>query len=304
MTVEKKEEEVKPEETKEAPAPEESKSVQDLIDEREKAEEASTETPPETPPEEPPKEEAPPEETLEEKPSEERQVPVKALQRERQKKQAAEARAKAAEARAAALEAQRPPEPKPVPENFDTQEQYDNAVREREIQEEVARQLKVKAEEESQREAKVKAEKEVDAFTSLMGKAHDADEKFEERFQYVDSVSRDNHGYSRALVTSPVADKVISHLANNPEEAERIATLSDVEAVKAIGAIEDKIKSPPKPNTTTRAPQPVAPVGGTAKTDVPKYNPDMSAADKAAARKKAEESGMSVAEYLGITGEL
>jgi hypothetical protein len=239
-----------------------------------------------------------PEET-EEAPAEERQVPVTVVQRERQRRREALARASEAEAKLAAIEAQKPPEPKPTLDQFETVEQYDAAVRAQEVKDEVARQLQIKNEAEAEEARKLQEAKELSDFTSRIDKARDKFKDFNENFEFVDSVSNQSPGYARALVTSEVVGDIIQHLAANPAEAERIATLSYEGQVKAIGAIEAKIQSPPKPNRTTRAPSPVDPVGGSAKTAQIKWKPGMTPAERAVWKKQAKESGASIAELLG-----
>lgn len=277
-------------EVEETPAPE--KTVLDLASEEEATPEESpveeaTEEVPEEAPEEP-----------EEEPVE-RQVPVTALQKERKRRQEAEARAKEIEARIAALESQKEIPPKPTADQFETHEEYLEALAEQKAEEKVARQFQMQSEAQRQAEQKRQAEAELTKFTSLMDKAHASDPKFEESFEYVSTVSGEHPGYSRALVTSPVADKVIKHLAANPAEAERIATLSPEGQIKAIGAIEMKISSPPKPRNVPKAPEPITPVGGNANTTpIMKYDENMSAEDKAKWKEQALKSGLPLSELL------
>ena len=286
--------EAKSEEVAETQTPE--KTVLDLIAEEEVEEapveptEETTEGGPEEAPEELPEE---PEEPVE------RQVPVTALQKERKRRQEAEARAKEIEARIAALETQKEIPPKPTVDQFETHEEYLEALAEQKAEEKVALQFQRQSEAQRQAEQERQAEAELTKFTSLMDKAHASDPKFEESFEYVSAVSGEHPGYSRALVTSPVADKVIKHLAANPAEAERIATLSPEGQIKAIGAIEMKISSPPKPRNVPKAPEPITPVGGNADTTpIMKYDENMSAEDKAKWKEQALKSGLPLSELL------
>jgi hypothetical protein len=103
-----------------------------------------------------------------------------------------------------------------------------------------------------------------------------------------------------AIVNSEVPDKLIKYLANKPEEAERIAGLSEVGQIKAIGAIEDKITAPPpKPKKKTEAPKPVNPVGGDAKTGKGlKWKEGMTPTEKAEFKKTMAEQGLTMLDVI------
>lgn len=62
-----------------------------------------------------------------------------------------------------------------------------------------------------------------------------------------------------AILDSPLGAKLTYHLAKHPEEVERIARMSPVQQLKAIGVIEASLSSPVK---TTKAPAPIKPIGG------------------------------------------
>jgi hypothetical protein len=303
-----KEAEVKSDEEVVAPTPEDEKSVQDLIDAKDEevaddageADDSSdgTDDGPVDGDGDPPEPE-----------KKQRQVPVSVVQKERQRRREAEARAKALEERSAALESQvaKPQQEslqKPQLSQFNTVEEYADALAEYSDKkaELVARQTVAKefqTQTEAQRQAEQKREADMAAakFNKMMDDARAEDEAFEESFQYMDSVSFDHPSYSNAIVESPVADKLIKFLASNTDEAERIATLSPTNQVKAIGAIEDKITAPPpKPNKTTQAPKPVNAVSGNAKTGKVKWKPNMSKSEREAFRKQAE--GVSISELL------
>lgn len=66
----------------------------------------------------------------------------------------------------------------------------------------------------------------------------------------------------RAIMDSDMGPQVAYWLAKNPEEAERIAELSPLAAVKAIGRIEEKIEAGAlKAKKPTSAPPPINPSG-------------------------------------------
>lgn len=62
---------------------------------------------------------------------------------------------------------------------------------------------------------------------------------------------------AEAIIDSDVGPQLTYYLAKNPQEAERIAGLSPVRAIREIAAIEAKIKAPPAPTAkATSAPPP------------------------------------------------
>ena len=69
-----------------------------------------------------------------------------------------------------------------------------------------------------------------------------------------------------AIAESEVGPEILYHLAQHPDEAKRILTLSPVRAVVELGKLEAKLTPPaaaPKQKTkVTSAPDPVTPVGG------------------------------------------
>ena len=68
-----------------------------------------------------------------------------------------------------------------------------------------------------------------------------------------------------AIVESDLGPKVAYWLANNPEEAKKIASMSPLATVRAIGRIEERLESQAKaPKKPTSAPAPLKPVGGKA----------------------------------------
>ena len=88
-----------------------------------------------------------------------------------------------------------------------------------------------------------------------------------------------------AIVESDLGPKVAYWLANNPEEAKKIASMSPLATVKAIGRIEERLESQAKaPKKPTAAPAPLKPVGG--KASVQKDPGQMSDAEYLEWRKK------------------
>lgn len=62
-----------------------------------------------------------------------------------------------------------------------------------------------------------------------------------------------------AIIDSDTPAKLMAHLAQNPDEAERIARLSPARQAAEIGKLETKLASAPK---VSNAPAPIKPIGG------------------------------------------
>lgn len=63
---------------------------------------------------------------------------------------------------------------------------------------------------------------------------------------------------SQALVESDKGPQLMAYMAANPEEVERIASLSAVQQVKEMGRLEDKLSAAPR---SSKAPAPITPIG-------------------------------------------
>lgn len=79
-----------------------------------------------------------------------------------------------------------------------------------------------------------------------------------------------------ALMDSEKGPEIAYYLASNREEAERIATLNPVAAIRAIGAIEAKLSTPPpapkpKPKVSS-APEPITPVSKPSATRATRFD--------------------------------
>lgn len=178
---------------------------------------------------------------------------------------AAEARAAEAEARAAALEAKLAP-PKAKDDEEPQASAYTDAF-------EYARDLSkwstakaLKERDEAQAKAAVQqswnsrltaTKAEIPDFDEVLSSASDI---------AVSDVVRDS------LVESEVGPKILYHLAQNPDEAEKLNKLSPAAALRAIGRLEAKFEQAPAPAPAPkapapRAPQPVTPIRATAVAD-------------------------------------
>lgn len=75
-------------------------------------------------------------------------------------------------------------------------------------------------------------------------------------------------GALEAIADSDVGPDILNHLADNPKECERIASLSPIAAIREIGRIEAKLEAKPEPKkTASKAPAPITPGGGDSPSD-------------------------------------
>lgn len=79
-----------------------------------------------------------------------------------------------------------------------------------------------------------------------------------------------------AIVESDVGPKLAYYLANNPDEATKIANMSPIGAIRALGRIEERLASSPVKKITS-APPPVGSVAGSASVT---KNPDKMSAEE------------------------
>lgn len=68
----------------------------------------------------------------------------------------------------------------------------------------------------------------------------------------------------QAIMESEVGPKLAYYLANNPDEAEKIAGMSPIAAIRTLGRIEERLLNQKTAVKTTNAPAPITPVGSRA----------------------------------------
>lgn len=85
-----------------------------------------------------------------------------------------------------------------------------------------------------------------------------------------------------AIQESDIGPKIAYYLASNPDEAEDIAELRGIAAIRAIGRIEAKLEA--QKSSVTKTPAPIKPVGQ--KSNIEKSPEKMTDAEFAAWRKK------------------
>ena len=99
-----------------------------------------------------------------------------------------------------------------------------------------------------------------------------------------------------AVMEADNAEDVAYYLAKHPQEASDLSKLGALAQIRAIGRLEAKLSAePPKPKTPSKAPAPIAPLGGKsgATGDTPSDNDDMATwmRKENARMKRAQASG-------------
>lgn len=98
-----------------------------------------------------------------------------------------------------------------------------------------------------------------------------------------DSEAAISREMGQAIVESDYGADIAYYLAQHPEDAKRIASLSPIRQIVEIGKLEDRV-SKPAPKAITKAPEPITPAGSRAKAD--KNPSEMSPSEFAAWRKR------------------
>jgi hypothetical protein len=212
--------------------------------------------------------EAKPERTFTQKELDE--VVQKRLAKEsRRAERLAEARLRAefAEKRVSELESRlNPPNPesgKPTPEQFKDYESYIDALTDWKVEQKVGG---IRQETAQQQQQRVLAQ----AAQTIMPKLKAAQSKYDD-FEEVATSFKAPRALQAAMLESDITGDLYYYLGANPEERERLFGLSEVGQVRAIAALEAKLKAPPKP---TQTPAPIVPNSGNSK--VTKHPTDMS----------------------------
>ena len=86
------------------------------------------------------------------------------------------------------------------------------------------------------------------------------------------------------ILESDESARVTYYLAKHPNEAARLNAMTERQAAKAIGAIEERLSRPAEPKKQTTAPKPIVPVKGRGSTP---FNPATASMDQYVAKRKA-----------------
>ncbi len=153
---------------------------------------------------------------------------------------------------------------KPVPDDFESYEAYQEALVDWKLEEKTARETRKQAEDKELNDQK-ETEK---GFYDRLGKYGDEHEDF---FDLVinNKDLKITPNIFQAVMDSEHAPEILHELGKNPAEAARIAKLSPVAVIREIGRIEANFlkegKAPEPKKKTTDAPEPITPIGGNKK---------------------------------------
>jgi hypothetical protein len=145
-----------------------------------------------------------------------------------------------------------------APEQFETYEDYAEALAERKAQELLAR-----------REAEQQQRAYLEAY-------HDREEVARDRYDDFEQVAYNpnlpvTEAMARAIQASEIGPDVLYHLGSTPSEAARISRLDPILQAREIGKIEARLAAEPLVKKTSNAPAPIAPV--TARSNgAPRYD--------------------------------
>ena len=159
--------------------------------------------------------------------------------------------------RLAEQQAKQPVAPLADPNDFESAQQYAEALAEQKAQELLAK-----------REAARQQAEFVEAYRDREEEARDKYEDFEQ-VAYNPSLPVTDF-MAQAIQASDIGPEVIYFLGSNPKEAARISRLPPVLQAKEIGKIEANLASNPPVKKTSTAPAPLAPVTATRSNSGPR----------------------------------
>jgi hypothetical protein len=151
-----------------------------------------------------------------------------------------------------------PPAPAPALENFESVDQYAEALAARKAEELLAK-----------RDAERARMETLEAY-------HDREEEARSKYEDFEQVAYNPNlpittVMAETIQASDVGPDLAYYLGANPKEADRISRLSPYLQAKEIGKIEAKLSDNPPVKKTTSAPPPIAPISGRG-TGAPSYD--------------------------------
>ncbi|TQV80324.1 hypothetical protein [Denitrobaculum tricleocarpae] len=165
---------------------------------------------------------------------------------------------------------QNKPAAAPKQEDFETYEAYIDARVEYLADQRVAEQF-------AQRQKQTQAQRQQQHQEKLVTEYHQRVDAAQDKYEDFDDVAFSDDVVITAvmrdaMVESEFGPDVQYYLGSNPEESAKIAALSPVAQIRAIGRLETKfaqaeakaesVKDDPPPRKTTSAPEPIKPIGG------------------------------------------
>lgn len=158
--------------------------------------------------------------------------------------------------------AKQPATGEPVRDQFGTYEEFIEARAEWRADQRVNKKFEERDAKDRERSAQSKQEQEREAFRKSMKESAKDIADFDEVMSEIKATDPVGQVSALAIEAAEAPGKILHHLAKNPDEAERIASLSPGKQAREILRLEEKLAKPPvKPS---KAPEPIAPVGGNA----------------------------------------
>jgi len=186
-----------------------------------------------------------------------REIARQEAAREREAREALEARLRALEQQANPQQARESNE-KPTPAQFSDAFEYAEALAEWSAEQAIVNLKR----EESEKQAQAEREKVIKSWTAKLEAAKAELPDYEDMVASSDVVVGDH--IRDAILESDVGPKILYHLAENPEIAEKLSSLSTASALREIGKLEarfEKVEAPAaKAVSVSKAPAPIAPL--------------------------------------------
>lgn len=239
-------------------------------------------------PEEPQDEEAKPE--VKEEPPPIPKGVQKRIDRAVREKYEAQARAKMLEERLSALEArQQAPAPQrtaasdePTIDKFDNFDEYVTAKARWEAKQLVEQTLSEREKRQLAEREAVEHKQRADSWSKKLATATVEIPDFEEVIASSDVPMTEP--MQHAIMESDVGPKIAYYLAQNPDEAVKIANMSPIGAIRSLGRLEERLAGQTAVKSVSKAPPPVSPPGS--RSAVKKSPADMSDKEYEAWRRK------------------
>lgn len=121
--------------------------------------------------------------------------------------------------------------------------------------------------ERSEAKAREAAEASFKKLTAFQSKVAEKYPDIEDRLEAISDIEMPS-GVLQSIAESDLGPDILSYLADNQKECQRIAALSPLAAIREIGKLESKLEAKPEPKkTNSKAPAPINPGGGGSPVD-------------------------------------
>jgi len=196
----------------------------------------------------------------------ERELARAEAQKEREQREALENRLKELE-QASKPQVAENPDREPQPQDFTDAFEYAKAL----ARYSTEKALKDRDQAEQQRNAKAEKDKVLTSWNQRLEQTKTELPDYEEMIASSDVVVSDQ--VRDAILESETGPKILYHLAENPEVAEKIGKMSLISALREIGKLEARFEKPTETQKPTvrksNAPQPINPIRGGSNVEVP-----------------------------------